>query len=221
MANFEDKETSSGNIFTAGTWDTGSDCGNPEDNNNQTDGDLIDELLVLIPDEPEEDILVNNPPVIISIVITPINPETDDILTAVANVSDIDGDSIYLSYQWNNGEAIVGEDSDTLDLSILGNGDEGDVITVTVTANDSSGGIDVKTSEGVTVSDLIIEDPVIEDPIIEDLVIEDSVIEDPVIEDPVIEDPVIEDPVINDSVNDEPVLNESVNDELVIIPTDL
>ncbi len=58
-------------------------------------------------------------------------PGTEDILTATATSSDIDGDEVSLTYEWKVNGATVqtnpGSSSlaDTLDLSVLGNGDSG------------------------------------------------------------------------------------------------
>lgn len=85
--------------------------------------------------ERQNDLPVVNP------VITPRNPRTNDVLTANAN-----SDAPNLLYEWSRttpfGTTIVvkpASPSNTLDLSIPGNGDAGDVITVTVTATNAAG----------------------------------------------------------------------------------
>jgi hypothetical protein len=80
--------------------------------------------------------VVNSAPAV-SVQLEPISPETNDVMTAITSVSDPDGDVAMLHYLWKqNGLAIAGESSDTLDLSLAGHGDLGDVITVEVTPGD-------------------------------------------------------------------------------------
>ena len=73
---------------------------------------------------------------------TATTPKTNDTLTATATKSDPDGDTVTLTYVWKNGATVVKTTTasasltDTLDLSLAGNGDKGDVITVEVTPND-------------------------------------------------------------------------------------
>ena len=71
-------------------------------------------------------------------------PKTNDVLTATATKTDADGDLVTLTYVWKvNGSvkkttAASAGLTDTFDLSIAGNGDKGDTITVEVTPNDGS-----------------------------------------------------------------------------------
>src|ERR671931_416972 len=80
------------------------------------------------------------------------SPKTNDTLTATATKSDLDGDSVTLTYVWKvNGvvkKTTSGSSSltDTFDLSQSGNGSKGDTIRVEVTPNDG-------TANGSTVSD--------------------------------------------------------------------
>ncbi|MBL8867297.1 MAG: pre-peptidase C-terminal domain-containing protein, partial [Planctomycetia bacterium] len=70
------------------------------------------------------------------------SPGTNDLLTATVTPVDPDGDPVYLTYVWRvNGVVVRTTGStttttDTLDLSQLGNGNRGDVITVAVASND-------------------------------------------------------------------------------------
>ena len=61
--------------------------------------------------------------------ITPASPTTNQTLTATpAGFTDADGDSLTYHYQWfNNGSPLAGETSSTLDLSVAGNGNRGDL----------------------------------------------------------------------------------------------
>ena len=79
----------------------------------------------------------NTAPVVDSVTIQPSSPDTDDVLTANASAHDPDGDPIILRYQWRkNGIALPGANGRTLDLSVPGHGDGGDVISVRVVAFD-------------------------------------------------------------------------------------
>jgi len=70
-------------------------------------------------------------------------PDTNAILTATATASDPDGDSLGLTYVWQDNGTIVQTTAttsltDTLDLSKAGNVNYGDTITVQVTPNDGT-----------------------------------------------------------------------------------
>jgi DNA-binding beta-propeller fold protein YncE len=86
--------------------------------------------------------LNNHAPVFQGLTLTPSLPFTNDTLHADALASDPDltrGGSAPVSYtyQWGrNHSVIAGANSSTLDLALPGNGDQGDYITVTVTASD-------------------------------------------------------------------------------------
>ncbi len=94
---------------------------------------------------------VNDAPVISSVTITPASPKTKDLLTANVTASDIDGDTLTYTYVWKNGTTTLAETGPTLNLATVGNGDKGDTITVTVTANDGTADSAPVTSAGVTV----------------------------------------------------------------------
>jgi putative Ig domain-containing protein len=95
----------------------------------------------------------NTPPVVNSVSVTPSSPRTGDTLTANVDASDPDGDPLTYSYQWRkNGADISGADGATLDLSVAGNGDKSDTITVRVTASDGSAASAPVTSAEVTVA---------------------------------------------------------------------
>ncbi|HEY3414477.1 MAG TPA: Ig-like domain-containing protein [Armatimonadota bacterium] len=92
-----------------------------------------------------------NLPPTATVALVPLAPRTTDILTANATATDPNGDAVTLSYIWKrNGNTVkttTGTSSlfDTLDLSVAGNGDRGDVITVQVTPFDGQ-------ASGATVS---------------------------------------------------------------------
>jgi phospholipase C len=89
-------------------------------------------------------------PSIDSLSVTPNEPTTGDTVTVSATASDPDRDptnpnlperqdGVQLSYEWFNGNTRLSESGRTLDLSIPGNGDRGDSVTVRVTATDDLG----------------------------------------------------------------------------------
>ena len=84
----------------------------------------------------------NHAPVFQSLTLTPAVPFTNDTLHAAALATDPDltrgpGAAITYTYEWSRyGAVIAGATTPTLDLSMPGNGDRGDVITVRVTASD-------------------------------------------------------------------------------------
>ena len=73
--------------------------------------------------------------------ITPTDPDTNDTVTAdPSGFSDPDGDALTYRYQWKvNGEPIAGANAKSLDLSVAGHGDAGDVVAVDVSARDPKG----------------------------------------------------------------------------------
>ena len=89
-------------------------------------------------------VVVNNPPSLNSVVLTPQAPTTNQTLTATASANDSDGDVITYNYSWKvNGNVVrtisKTANTDTLDLSVQGNGDRGNTVTVTVTATSADG----------------------------------------------------------------------------------
>jgi hypothetical protein len=94
----------------------------------------------------------NNPPVVDAVVIDQAAPRTDDVLTVTISASDPDGDELTYTYRWRlGGVAIPGQVGPTLDLSLAGNGDRGDVISVRVTAVDGISESAPRTSSQVTI----------------------------------------------------------------------
>ncbi len=105
---------------------------------NQRDDTLI---LNHFTGNPDEAPVLDDPKV------TPANPATGDAVTATATATDPDHDptnagrqdTVMLSYEWFNGTTRLPESESTLDLSVPGNGDRGDIVTVRVTATDDLG----------------------------------------------------------------------------------
>lgn len=80
---------------------------------------------------------VNRPPTIVTVTVTPSGAETNDMITAIVQAYDLDGDAITLGYQWSvNKVDRPGETDPSLDLSKAGNGDRNDIICLTVSASD-------------------------------------------------------------------------------------
>ncbi len=83
--------------------------------------------------------IVDSPPTISNLEFTPAAPGTNDLLTVTTTAEDIDGDLITFTYVWRVNNIVVKTTSnttsitDSLDLSIVGNGDLGDTIKVDVT----------------------------------------------------------------------------------------
>ena len=79
---------------------------------------------------------------VVTVSLAPLNPTTNQTLTATATAFDPGGNPVMLTYVWTvNGNTVQTTSNttaltDTLDLSIPGNGDKGDVIAVTVTPDD-------------------------------------------------------------------------------------
>ncbi len=87
-----------------------------------------------------------------NVVLSPTNPKTKDLVTATVSASDVDSDPIQFIYVWKVGTTVVKTTplnsslTDTLDLSLVGNGNKGDVITVEVTPVDPFLTGDLKTA---------------------------------------------------------------------------
>src|SRR6266508_532765 len=93
----------------------------------------------------------NNAPVVDSVRLDPSAPVTNDVLRAVVSAHDPDGDALTYAFTWKvNGTvrrtASGASAADSFDLSIAGNGDRGDTITVEVTVSDGR----LQTAAGAT-----------------------------------------------------------------------
>src|ERR687895_493450 len=98
-------------------------------------------------------IVTNTPPVVHAVPISDAGPKTNDTIRALVNASDIDGHAVDLAYRWlRNGQPVDGATGETLDLSVAGNGDKGDELTVEVTPSDPYGPGEPRTSAEATVA---------------------------------------------------------------------
>jgi len=101
--------------------------------------------------------LANHAPVIASVAFSPSTPRTNDIVQAIVAAYDPDlpspgqPDPTVLTYQWSRNGVPIGATGSSLDLSVAGNGDRGDTISVTVTASD--GQLSSTASASVVVAD--------------------------------------------------------------------
>ncbi|HEX5094854.1 MAG TPA: putative Ig domain-containing protein [Acidimicrobiia bacterium] len=94
----------------------------------------------------------NTAPVVDSVVINQSAPKTNDTLSATVTAHDDDGDPLTYLYQWRkNGVSLTNQTGPTLDLSIAGNGDKGDAISLRVNAFDGIVQSAPRTSAQVTV----------------------------------------------------------------------
>jgi len=76
----------------------------------------------------------NTPPVVSSLALSPEDAYTVDTITAVISTSDVDGDSVSVSYAWTVDGVAVSETSSA--LSGVSDFDKGQVVAVTVTPSD-------------------------------------------------------------------------------------
>jgi sugar lactone lactonase YvrE len=96
----------------------------------------------------------NVPPVVDSVTIDQTTPKTNDTLTATVAAHDDNGNPLTYSYQWRkNGVSLTGQTNATLDLSVAGNGDKADAISVQVIASDGVAASAPRTSGDVTIVD--------------------------------------------------------------------
>lgn len=78
--------------------------------------------------------ITNTPPVVGPVDFAEASTRTDDVLTAVANPTDADGDPLTVSYAWTVNGSDVAATGPSLDGAVWF--DEGDTVAVTVTADD-------------------------------------------------------------------------------------
>lgn len=94
----------------------------------------------------------NDPPVMLTAAINESTPRTNDTLTTTVTSDDPNDDTVTYTYQWlKNGSDIPGATGATLDMSIGGRGDEGEQMSVRVTAHDPFTASAPLTSSTVTV----------------------------------------------------------------------
>ncbi len=96
--------------------------------------------------------ITNSAPTAGTVSISPDPAYTNDTLTATpAGFADGDGDTLSYHFVWTKNGSPVGADDPSLDLSVLLNGDKGDLIAVSVTASDGNGGTSGAATDGLTV----------------------------------------------------------------------
>lgn len=79
--------------------------------------------------------VLNTAPVVDGVVLEPTAPKTNDVVTATATASDLDGDVIALGYEWSvNGTVVLGATGPTLDGAE--HFDKGDSIAVSISGSD-------------------------------------------------------------------------------------
>jgi hypothetical protein len=93
--------------------------------------------------------VLNSPPSITSISLSPSSPGTDDTITAAVGTSDADGDSVSVGYAWYVGGALVGATGSTLSGALYF--DRGDSVYAVATPSDG-----VDTGSPVTSSTLTV-----------------------------------------------------------------
>jgi hypothetical protein len=79
------------------------------------------------------------------------SPQTRDVVVATANPQDADADPLTVRYTWSvNGVVRQTGTSNSFDLAVKGNGDNGDVVSVTATASDGTASATATASATVT-----------------------------------------------------------------------
>lgn len=104
-------------------------------------------------------IAANSAPTVAAITLSPSAVYTDDTLTASASTTDLDGDSVSLTYDWTVNGVPVGASGATLDGGIYF--DRDDVVEVTVTPNDGTDSGSSLTSSSVTIRNTAPTAPVV------------------------------------------------------------
>ncbi len=95
-------------------------------------------------------VVVNSSPTV-TVSLGDASAQTRDVLVATANVQDDDTDPLTLSYTWSvNGVVKQAGASNRFDLAVKGNGDNGDVVSVTATASDGAASATASASATVT-----------------------------------------------------------------------
>lgn len=95
-------------------------------------------------------VVANTPPTV-TLSLSDATPQTRDVLVATATAQDADGDALTLTYTWSvNGVVKQTGASNSFDLGVKGNGDNGDVVGVTVNASDGTASETASASATVT-----------------------------------------------------------------------
>jgi len=94
--------------------------------------------------------VVNSAPTV-TVSLNDVTPPSNDEVKAIASARDADADAVTLTYAWAvNGVTKQVSSSSRFDLGVKGNGDNGDVITVLVTASDGAASATASASAIVT-----------------------------------------------------------------------
>jgi YVTN family beta-propeller protein len=95
-------------------------------------------------------VVANSSPTV-TVSVSDATPESRDVLVATANAQDADADPLALTYTWSVNSIVKQTGaSNSFDLAVKGQGDNGDVITVIVTASDGSASATASASATVT-----------------------------------------------------------------------
>lgn len=101
--------------------------------------------------------LANHAPIFRSVALSPNDPRTNSLLSVSADAYDPDispsiaGGPVTLAYEWSRNGVGLAVSGPTLDLSVAGNGERGDTISVRVTASD--GDLSTLASTSVVIGD--------------------------------------------------------------------
>ena len=95
--------------------------------------------------------VVGNTPPTVTVSLSDATPQSRDVLVATASAQDADGDALTLTYTWSvNGVMKQTGASNSFDLAAKGQGDNGDVVSVTVNASDGTASATASASATVT-----------------------------------------------------------------------
>ncbi len=87
----------------------------------------------------------------ITVSLSDTTPQSRDVLVATASAQDADSDPLTLTYAWSvHGVVKQTGTSNTFDLGVKDQGDNGDVVTVTATASDGTASASASASATVT-----------------------------------------------------------------------
>jgi hypothetical protein len=145
-------ETTTEWLVGSGTWNVGGDtiegtfavgdavqCRvTPSDG--EADGDTVTSAAVTTS---------NAAPEILSVLVTPETPLTNDIVSVSVTTSDREGDDVHLRYAWTVNGIAVGDDTNSLDGSVYF--DKSDNIVITVVPSDATGEGSAYVAPGLTV----------------------------------------------------------------------
>jgi hypothetical protein len=95
-------------------------------------------------------VVVNSSPTV-TLSLSDTSPQSRDVLIAAASAQDADADPLTLNYTWIvNGVVMQTGANNRFDLAVKGNGDNGDVVSVTATASDGTASATATASATVT-----------------------------------------------------------------------